>query len=253
MHRAIVLTGATGHLGIEMLKVLVKEWSVICISRRPIDLKLIDHDLQGRVISIRSDIKEFGKDKIVDQIEEIVLGRSLKLAGLVNNAYFMENKDHLDISDNACAAALHGVFEFHVSLTLELMKRELFASPCSVINVSSMYAKVAPNPTNYPEGVGINPLLYGAMKAALCQSTRYMSAMFAHKDVRVNSVSYGPFPNQVIQEKSPEFVEKLAKNTHLGRIGKPEESAGIIRFLLSSESSYITGADISVDGGWTAW
>ena len=101
-------------------------------------------------------------------------------------------------------SAFRGLFGFHVNLTLEIMKRGLFSDSSSVINVSSMYAKVAPDPRMYLPDIPANPLLYGAMKAALSQSSRYLSAIMGCKGIRVNSVSYGPFPNYEVQE-SPEF------------------------------------------------
>ena len=253
MSGIVVLTGATGHLGREILKRIVHDWSVICISRRPVDLALIDSTLHDRVISLRVDIKTLSLPEIVDMVEEVLSRKALKLSGLVNNSYFLDVSSYEDVSIDSTGLALKGLFAFHVGLSLEIIRRHLLLDPSSIINVSSMYAKVAPNPANYPDNIPINPLLYGAMKAALSQSTRYLSSIVAKKGIRVNSVSYGPFPSAEVQKKSPEFISRLASNTHLGRIGMPEESAGVIKFLLSGDSSYITGSDISVDGGWTAW
>ena len=253
MEGVILLTGATGHLGREMLKLLARDWNVICISRRSVDLSLLNSSSCGRIISLHVDISDTDVDDVVDMIEAALSSIDSKLSGLVNNAYFMDVASYDDISADSCSSALRGLFEFHVGLSLELMKRHLFAPCSSVVNVSSMYAKVAPDPSVYPQGVSVNPPLYGSMKAALCQATRYLSAMMAPQGVRVNSVSYGPFPSVEVQERSPDFIRRLAAKTHLGRIGRPEESAGVIQFLLSNNSSYITGADISVDGGWTSW
>ena len=99
----------------------------------------------------------------------------------------------------------------------------------------------------------INPILYGSLKAALIQSTKFLSMTLAPQGIRVNSVSYGVFPSKKVQNSKPDFVKRLANNTHLKRIGNASEAAGIIEFLLSESSSYITGADIPVDGGWTSW
>ena len=81
----------------------------------------------------------------------------------------------------------------------------------------------------------------------------FLSTIFAKSNIRVNSVSYGPFPSNKVKEENPYFIAELEKKTHLKRVGYPSESVGIIKFLLSSESSFITGADIPVDGGWTSW
>ena len=63
----------------------------------------------------------------------------------------------------------------------------------------------------------------------------------------------GPFPNLEVQKAHPGFIEKLAQKSPMGRIGQPEEVAGTVVFLLSDAASYITGHNLLVDGGWTAW
>ena len=69
----------------------------------------------------------------------------------------------------------------------------------------------------------------------------------------LSSCGFGPFPRKEVRTSNPEFIRKLASNTHLNRVGNPEETSGIIEFLISDSASYITGADIPVDGGWTAY
>ena len=253
MSGMILLTGSTGHLGSAMLRDLLQDWSVICLSRRSVDLDNIDPSFRDRLYCLNFDIKRTNLNSIIFELERILDVNSVKLSGLVNNACFLETTSATDMTNSACESALHGLFAFHVKLTLEIMDRGLFSASSSVINVSSMYAKVAPDPSVYLPDLKANPLLYGAMKAALSQSTRYLSAIMAPSGTRVNSVSYGPFPNFEVQRAYPDFVDNLAAKTHLRRVGSPEESVGVIRFLLSPQSSYVTGSDISVDGGWTAW
>ena len=98
-----------------------------------------------------------------------------------------------------------------------------------------------------------NPSFYGAGKAGLIQLTKYLACHLPDKGIRVNSVSPGPFPPQEIIKKHPDFYQKLINKVPLKRIGDPNELIGIVQFLLSDSSSYITGANIPVDGGWTAW
>ena len=95
-----------------------------------------------------------------------------------------------------------------------------------------------------------NPPHYGVAKAGIIQLTRYAAVHLAAHGIRVNSISPGPFPSKEVQ-KNADFIETLSKNVPLGRIGKPEELLGAVIFLLSSASSYITGQNIVVDGGWT--
>ena len=124
----------------------------------------------------------------------------------------------------------------------------------SVIMFASMYGIVSPKPNLYPEGINPNPIEYGAGKAGLIQLTKYLASHFGSKNIRVNAVAPGPFPDIKKNENyNQEFLDNLRNSTMLKRLGKSEEIAGPIIFLLSEASSYVTGQVLKVDGGWTAW
>lgn len=124
----------------------------------------------------------------------------------------------------------------------------------SIVLFSSMYGMVSPDPKVY-EGLGMNknPIEYGTGKSAIIQMTRYLAVHWGRNNIRCNCISPGPFPNQIVQEQHPEFIHRLSEKTAVGRIGKPPEIAGTVAFLLSRASSFITGQNIVVDGGWTSW
>jgi NAD(P)-dependent dehydrogenase (short-subunit alcohol dehydrogenase family) len=127
----------------------------------------------------------------------------------------------------------------------------------SVINISTMYALVAPRPGLYSGTKFMNPPGYSASKAAMLALTRYVASFWGPYGVRANAILPGPFSNtedltpNAVDANDP-FLEKLKGNTSLGRIGRPEELAGALIFLASDASSYMTGQTIVVDGGWTA-
>jgi NAD(P)-dependent dehydrogenase (short-subunit alcohol dehydrogenase family) len=127
----------------------------------------------------------------------------------------------------------------------------------SIINVSTMYAVVAPRPGLYEGTTFLNPPAYSASKAAMIAFTRYVASFWGHYGIRANAILPGPFANtedtgpNSVQAADP-FIEKLKANTCLGRIGRAEELAGALLFLASEASSYVTGQSIVVDGGWTA-
>ena len=122
----------------------------------------------------------------------------------------------------------------------------------SIINYCSMYGIVAPDLRIYGDNPQKQPGNYGAGKAGVAQITRYAASALGEYGIRVNSITPGPFPNPRNQN-DPAFNEKLAGKTMLGRFGKSYEIAGAILLLASDASSFMTGSNITVDGGWTAW
>jgi NAD(P)-dependent dehydrogenase (short-subunit alcohol dehydrogenase family) len=123
----------------------------------------------------------------------------------------------------------------------------------SIVLFSSMYGSVSPDPRAYVAPMNPNPLEYGVGKAGIQQMTRYLAVHWGRKGVRVNCISPGPFPNPALQRDNPAFIERLAAKSPLGRIGQADEISGAVAFLLSDAASYLTGHNLAVDGGWTAW
>jgi gluconate 5-dehydrogenase len=123
----------------------------------------------------------------------------------------------------------------------------------SIINFCSMYGLVSPDLRIYgKDNPQKNPPNYGAAKAAVAQFTRYSAGALAEYGIRVNSVTPGPFPAPN-NAQNEEFNKALASKTMLGRFGKNFEIAGAVLLLASDASTFMTGSNIVVDGGWTAW
>ena len=121
-----------------------------------------------------------------------------------------------------------------------------------IVNTSSMYGMVSPDPSIYGDSGQNNPVFYGAGKAGVLQLTRYAAAHLANKGIRVNCVTPGPFPAPR-KLPPPDFMAKLSAKTMLGRVGQNQEIAGAYCYLISDTATFTTGANIVVDGGWTAW
>ena len=105
----------------------------------------------------------------------------------------------------------------------------------------------------YEPPMSPNPVEYGVGKAGVQQMARYLAVHYGKSGVRCNTISPGPFPNPHIQREQPEFVERLSQKVPLGRVGQAPEVAGAVALLLSDASSYMTGQNLAVDGGWTSW
>jgi NAD(P)-dependent dehydrogenase (short-subunit alcohol dehydrogenase family) len=118
----------------------------------------------------------------------------------------------------------------------------------SVILISSIYGQVAPDWSLY-DGTGMaNPVAYGASKGALAQMTRYLATLLSPSS-RVNAIS----PGGVLRGQPESFLRRYVARTPLRRLATEEDVKGAVAFLASDLSAYVTGQDIAVDGGWTAW
>lgn len=118
----------------------------------------------------------------------------------------------------------------------------------SIINFSSIYGIVASDFTIYKGTDLTTPFPYALIKAGVVNMGRYLASYFGNKKIRVNTVC----PGGVFNKQDPKFVKNYSRKVPLKRMAKVEEIAPTVIFLASDASSYITGATIMVDGGWTA-
>lgn len=123
----------------------------------------------------------------------------------------------------------------------------------SIINIASIYGIVSPDQKIYLKKDAkqrfIKPISYCVSKSAILNMTRYLSTYFAESNIRVNTVTFGG----VFNNQDPEFVKNYSSKVPLGRMANKEEYEGVIIFLASDASSYVTGSNLVVDGGYTAW
>jgi NAD(P)-dependent dehydrogenase (short-subunit alcohol dehydrogenase family) len=245
--RIAIVTGAGGHLGAAMARGLAQAGAKVHLlgrSREPLE-------------ALARDIGPSAQAAVLDVTDAAAVSTFLhglpegRLDVLVNNAYASTAQP-----DAAFAAA----YEITVTATFRLVCESLpllraAVAACggaSVINIASMYGMVSPDPRVYEDSPP-NPPFYGAAKAGLIQLTRHLAAELAPERIRVNAVSPGPFPSPTSQASFPKLMRNLEKKVQLGRLGRPEELIGAVNFLASDAASYVTGINLPVDGGWTAW
>lgn len=120
----------------------------------------------------------------------------------------------------------------------------------SIVMIGSMYGVVGSYPDAYDGVCVASPVQYHTLKGGIIHMTRHLSVYWAKDNVRVNCLSPGPFPGA---NAPGEMVERLKTKSPMRRMGNPQELSGALLLLASDAGSYMTGQNLLVDGGWTAW
>jgi NAD(P)-dependent dehydrogenase (short-subunit alcohol dehydrogenase family) len=180
--------------------------------------------------------------------------RALQLAGridvLLNNGHEPLAADWTSVTAEQFTRHLAnatGYFEL-----ARLVRNHAVANhqPASIILLGSMYGVVGSYPDAYEGVCPASPVAYHTLKGGIVHLTRHLAVYWAANQVRVNCLSPGPFPRDTAPA---EMVERLKAKSPMKRMGQPHELKGAIVFLASAASSYVTGQNLLVDGGWTAW
>ena len=127
----------------------------------------------------------------------------------------------------------------------KIMKKQGFGN---IINIGSTYGIVAPDQRIYGKSGQNAASFYSATKSGVINLTRYLASYWANSGIRVNTLS----PGGVKRNQDKSFIKNYSKKTMIGRMAKQDEYVGAIVFLASDASSYMTGSNLIIDGGWTA-
>lgn len=249
----VLITGATGYLGKEIVSAFVDGGANVYVnSRDKLKIEKMVEEYSGQGKKIYPAVFDITSSDDIDKFFAGVGFKSLNV--IVNNAY-----NGRAGGMNSKKEDFQKAYDISVSSPFNLIQKALpflresvkSGQSSSVINISSMYGLVSPKFDFYENENSYNPPFYGAAKAGLIQLTRYLGSLLAKEGIRVNAVSPGPFPNKDAQ-LNKRLIQGITGKSPMGRIGEPHELTGAVIFLASKASSYITGTNISVDGGWTA-
>lgn len=250
-----VVTGGAGHIGSAISETLAELGSdVIIIGKSKEKGSIVASDL-SKVFGIKAIFEEVELSS-KESIDSFVSKNQSKIDILVNNAFTWPTILNLeDTSWDDFENTLRSGITSPFYLTKLLTNRMKTSGGGNVINVSSMYGITSPNFKIYHAQPKMgNALAYNAAKAAIIQMTKYLAVYLSKWDIRVNCISPGPFPKPGTFSGGKEWFEtELKEMNPMHKLGEPWHVKGVIALLASDLSSYMTGQNISVDGGWTIW
>jgi NAD(P)-dependent dehydrogenase (short-subunit alcohol dehydrogenase family) len=264
--KTVLLTGASGYLGRTFSHAILENGARLVVLGRSDRLAAEVTNWQrefgdDRVVSHQVDMYDL---KVLTALLDSIVTREPRIDVLINNAHELGPNTGFNVEAGSFENSTYDQWERHFlggvywpALTAQKVGPKMKAQKAgSIINVSTMYALVAPSPALYEGTEMLNPPGYSVAKAAMLALTRYLASFWGSHGIRANAILPGPFSN--IEDKSANsvapddpFLERLKSRTCLGRIGRPGELVGCLLYLASDASSYVTGQAISVDGGWT--
>jgi len=250
--KVALVTGASGHLGSAMSRALAEAGASVVVTSR----RLADAERMASVLPRERGASHVGVE--LDHMSETSVadgfGDAVSKAGqidvLVANGHEGLSKNWTEVTGEEFTRQLQnatGYFLLARHLRNHVVSR---GAEGTVILVGSMYGVVGSYPSVY-EGLSIvSPAAYHALKGGIVHLTRHLAVLWADDRVRVNCLSPGAFPPERV---SAELRDRLADRAPMGRLGRPDELKGPVVFLASAASSYMTGQNLLIDGGWTAW
>jgi 2-deoxy-D-gluconate 3-dehydrogenase len=264
--RVAVVTGGVGLLGAEFCRTLAEAGAAVAV----LDLNasaaqaLADSLTRDgyRALAVPADITE---PDSVHAAADQVLSAFGRIDILVNSAALDPKFDPEAVGKGITPGAFedYPLDLWNSALNVNLTGMFLMTQACvkpmiaqgkkgSIINICSMYGLKGPDQRIYvKEGrrVAFKPIYYTVTKAGVIGFTRYLAAYYAGTEIRVNTLT----PGGVFNNHEDYFVKNYSAKTILGRMAGKDEMNGALLFLASDASSYMTGNDVVVDGGWTVW
>lgn len=261
--RVALVTGGAGLLGKEFCLTLAQAGAQVYVS--DIDdqaVSSIAEDIQQQGYQAKGIRLDVTDPKSVEMVMTKILKQSGQLDILVNSAALDPkfDPDHAASSSNAFEdyplqswqdaldVNLTGPFLVSQAAAREMVRN----GKGSIINICSTYGLGGPDQRIYEKPAQprvYKPVYYTVTKAGILGLTKYLATYYANSEIRVNALT----PGGVFNDHDETFVKNYASRTVIGRMAHKDEMNGALLFLASDASSYMTGGNVVVDGGWTAW
>ena len=257
-----IITGGAGYLGRSMAEGLLQQGANVILFGR--GQKIIDlrEELQDKYRKCKVsyyDVDFYDTDKYKSCLEDCIK-KNKTIDVLINNSFDFSNKSGFNCKEGhlenmSKEMFLNGMDSgiFWAFLSMQVIGFHMCKNKSgSIINISSVYGHVSPTYKLY-EGLKdtFNPITYSIAKSGILALTRYCADNYGRFNVRVNSISPGMYPNTTGKNKpDSRIMKRLTNKIPMVRIGQVEDLRGIIVFLSSDASSYCSGSDFVVDGGF---
>jgi len=257
--RTAVVTGGPGKLGSQMCDALAEAGAnVVVTSRTYEDCEEKARELSsqyGEALPVAADVtdEESVRD-LVDTTVDVFGGIDV----LVNNAYQASGygKAFEELTTEEWAETLEGVLTQTFVTTQAALPAIRESDAPSIVNIGSHYGVVPPDQRVYGDTGINNPPTYGSAKAGVIHFTKWLASYLHEERIRVNSISPGGFYSEAMEDVegyTETFVPNYEERTMLGRMGDDTDMKGIVVYLASDASKWMTGQNVVLDGGWTTW
>ncbi len=239
--KIVIVTGGSGLIGKELIADINRKGGSAINADIGVDTNLSSGTL----------FMDITNDNSIQEGINLVVNEYGRIDGLVNNAY-PRTKDwgirFEDIDPDSWRANVDMQLNSYFVCCQKVSKIMADAGKGAIVNIASIYGVVGNDFTLYEEYGGTSPAAYAAIKGGIINLTRYLASYYGKRGIRFNCVS----PGGIFDNQHPSFVSRYEAKVPMGRMGKPEDIAPAVSFLLSDETKYITGQNLIVDGGWTA-
>jgi NAD(P)-dependent dehydrogenase (short-subunit alcohol dehydrogenase family) len=264
--KVAVVTGAAGLLGKEFCRTLAEvEASVVVVDLNADGVLNVATDLTAAGYRAQAVPTDITNPKSVGSLVESTLKEFGRLDILVNSAALDPKFDPEAFAKGITPGSFedYPLDQWNAALKVNLTGMFLVTQACvkpmlaqgkkgSIINICSTYGLNGPDQKIYiKEGkrMAFKPVYYSVTKAGVLGFTKYLAAYYMDSEIRVNALT----PGGVYNNHDETFVSNYSAKTILGRMAHKDEMNGALLFLSSDASSYMTGSNVVVDGGWTAW
>lgn len=245
-NKKILVTGANGQLGRGLVSALLKQGAFVYATdiQKEMDEKLLAELKKNKLKSYKYLAMDVTSEKSIKKTEHDING---PIDVLVNNAGIAVFTPFERRTENE----LEKVFDVNLKGTIicskVFSKKMIKRKTGKIINIGSMYGIVPPDKRIYGDSGRNSSEIYGATKAGVIQLTKYLAAYLGEFNITVNTVS----PGGIFNNQKKFFMDNYIRKNPLRRMADTEDLVGIICFLSSADSNYITGQNVAVDGGFT--